>query len=195
MNNKINIKFPSHILVVGKTETGKSHFIKSILKKSISEFDLIIIYSGTNCVNGDYDEFKDHGDKLAIYDEGDKFIKLLSNQEFNEKILFNKEINKLIILDDFIGNLSLHTNKDIFNKYASMGRHISLSIIISTQHISECTPCQRLNSKYIFVTKTSDNNVKSLYELSTGFDNSKELKKFIESHDLCEITNKYYYDR
>lgn len=187
----MDVKFPCSMIVTGKTKSGKTYFTRALMHKSQKEFDYIIIYSSTADISGDFDDFqKKYSKKVLIITDETVFINMLNDDSFNDSVLNEKKIRKLIVIDDFIGFIDLHKNKK-FDSLASRGRHLNISVIYLTQHIFCLTPCIRLNSDYIFVTKTSDNNIKQLYDLSCGFDSKDDLKRKMEEYRIIEITTPY----
>lgn len=187
----MEVKFPASMIITGKTKSGKTYFTKSLIDKAHSQFDYIFIYSSTADISGDFDEFeKKHRKKTMIITDENEFLELLNDENFNEQILNDKNLSKLIIIDDFIGFIDLHANKK-FDSLASRGRHLNISVMYLTQHIFAMTPCIRLNCDYIFLTKTSDNNIKQLYDLSCGFANKDDLKRKMQEYRIIEITTPY----
>jgi hypothetical protein len=114
----------------------------------------------------------------AIFDEyteewASKLIKTLTLENSNKPRSEQKKV--LLILDDLISDLNFHQSKTLKTIY-SRGRHIGLSIILTTQYLNSISPLIRNNSDYIFVGQQNRSSVELLQsQFMSGNINKQEF--------------------
>lgn len=198
-----DLKLPNHfsMLIYGSRRCGKSTICKHIIEsnKLNDKYDHII------CMSKNKDTLND----MSEYISGDLFF-----NEFNSQILLNtckvsedleyKGNTKtfLIILDDVNGKDSKY-DEHVNNVY-SMGRHMNISIIWITQHITNINPSNRNNSDIILIgrmnTSTEKKQVMDHFLMGTrdeDMDNNKTdnkvyrilIKKYTENFKFIVIDN------
>ena len=91
-----------------------------------------------------------------------------------------KARNVCLILDDVIG--SLKPNDPLLNKIFTLGRHLSLTLVLLLQYSKGClSPTIRGNTDYLFFNRLPIEGIKILFE-GVHFDgNFKDFLKFIET--------------
>ena len=167
-----NIKFPCNIIIAGQTDTGKTNLVKLLVRKYATTFNRIILLSPTANLQG----VNFLQEKFIIKDvTPGKVEKIISEQEKNRKW------KTLLIFDDCIGSMSFK-NSSVFDKLASSGRHYNTTIIHIVQDLNKLSPCIRDNSKYLFITLCKEHQLKTCFQLSTGFESFNQFKDYMKSH-------------
>jgi hypothetical protein len=90
-------------------------------------------------------------DDDCIFDEySEKWVDKLINTmtEENTGKTGDKLSNVLVILDDCISEMNMHSSKTLRVLF-SRGRHIGIGVMITTQYINAVSPLIRTNSDYI----------------------------------------------
>lgn len=194
---------PMRVLCVGKSQfSGKSSFLLNMLEqnddrlyKKNFEGDDIHIFSGSiktdnkikNIIlNHDVPEENQHSefseDMLeAIFD--------LTEEEYDEAISNGeKPKHTLIIMDDisYSGDLK-KKNNGILNKVFCNGRHINLSILVTSQKYSQLHTCQRENATGLVLWSCSDKQLDLIADDHNMLDSKKDFKKMFR-----EVTDKPY---
>jgi hypothetical protein len=137
------------ILVLGKTNSGKSVMIKYLVSHSKNEFDKIFVICPTEEINQFYSDIID---KNCIFSEFKEewlksLIKKLTDLKKENK---DKKFNVLLILDD-LGSDAKFSTSDSFKLLMVRGRHMGLSLLISCQYIYQVPPICRSNICYLIV--------------------------------------------
>ena len=167
-----NIKFPCNIIIAGQTDTGKTNLVKLLVRRYATSFNRIILLSPTANLQG----VNFLQEKFIIKDvTPGKVEKIIAEQEKN------KNWKTLLIFDDCIGSMSFK-NSSVFDKLASSGRHYNTTIIHIVQDLNKLSPCIRDNSKYLFITLCKEHQLKTCFQLSTGFESFNQFKDYMKSH-------------
>ena len=156
------IEHKSHILMVGKTGTGKTNCLCNYLKRTSGEFYKIIIFTGSTTEEPLYK-------KLQEYDEVEFYNDINDLPDLNE---YDDDLNapKLIIFDDFI-NLSTKEMKFIF-KYIVSSRKYGFSCLLMGQDYKSIPKLILRNVNYIILFKINDN---------------VSINNIIRNHNLTDI--------
>jgi len=151
------------ITMVAPRRKGKSYLIKHMLKNGLmDDFDRIKIFARSSDSNSDYDEFRDEKD-VEIYadftqqDIEDIFLEQEKCTKSVKRSLDSSEWEcprTLLILDDVIDSGILNF-KGIVDRVAERGRHIGLSLILTSQRLRAVSPSIRMNSDYFIIFATS----------------------------------------
>ena len=156
-------------LIVGSTGCGKSNLIKNILFTYnlgySSYFDEIYVFSGSLDDCKEYNQLlKEHNlsRKMRVWQKFDNeqikaLIDDIERTEANKK----EKSRVLIVFDDQICNGMSHSNKPtVTDELFIRGRHIKLSVIISTQALKRVNQnIRQLNTSHLtvfFGTNTRD---------------------------------------
>lgn len=179
-----HISIPSNTIILGQTNTGKSHSFSYLFKQIAKEFSRGIVICSTSKLNFDYD-FMDPEFVHDKYDE-DIIKNLIEMQENEVKFCmdkygendYKKHIKQtFVIIDDSIGLIEFHHS--IFDSLFSKSRHLGISCFVLIQHSSCLSPCMRINSLYIGITRITDNNIDTVYKLMDGFESKKQFRTFL----------------
>jgi len=140
----------SHILVIGKTGSGKSNFVLNYLARSAGEFSKIIIFTASTLDEPLYNAIRESSNKVEAYDNIDEMPNL---EELEEKNMYKKP--KLIIFDDFL-ILSPKELKKVY-KYIVSSRKYGCSCILMSQDYKGVNKLIVRNVNYIILFKINDN--------------------------------------
>ena len=143
------IEHNSHILVVGKTGSGKSNFLLNYIMRSAGEFSKIIVFTASTLNEPLYNALYDSSDKVEMYNDIDEMPNL---EEFESEDMYKKP--KLIIFDDFI-NLSPKELKKIY-KYVVSSRKYGCSCVLMTQDYKSANKLIVRNVNYIILFRIND---------------------------------------
>lgn len=171
------ISHNSHILVCGKTGTGKTNWLLNYLLRSAGEFHKVIIFTGSTLDEPLYNAIRDSSEKVEAYNDIDEMPNL---EELEGKGMYNKP--KLIIFDDFI-NLNPKELKKIY-KYIVSSRKYGCSCIIMTQDYKSANKLIVRNVNYIVLFKINDNiSISNIIRNHNLDDVDKDL--FKRAYHLC----------
>lgn len=164
--------YPKHPFVVSISASrgsGKSTLIRDLLKNVYYKtFDYIVILSPSLDVNHDYTDINNDYVKHPVKKEKEYIIKLSDVSRFKEAIQeiltsqrdIIKEKGKkntpkvLIIADDVIDSGILRDK--FLDTVSHRGRHLEVSLFISTQKITSLSPIIRNNSDFFIVFKSNN---------------------------------------
>jgi len=184
---------PCTILIVAKRFSGKSHLLKWIIYNLIKagRFDGGMIFSQTASTSNEYDFIPED----YIHDTFDPEVleKLFEKQK--ESYSKGKKSQIFVILDDYIGSLNINT--PIIKTICSVGRHVGITVFLSSQKFtSEISPLIRDNCDYFLCFKQSNTKVlKLIYEeYASSFSDYKTFLKWfnenIQNYNALLINNK-----
>lgn len=168
----------SVVLVVGKRATGKTVLVTDLLYQKRNT-PLVVVVSGTESANAYFSQFVPD---LFIYDtySPDILTNLIAMQK--RKISRGKPESALILLDDCAFEKSLKSDKMI--RWVLMnGRHVHITIIITTQYAMSLGPELRGQADFVFAFKDNVRaNRQRLYEHFFGvFDNYAQFSKVFDA--------------
>ena len=134
----------NRIILCGKTNSGKSVLLKHMLQKEKKKFHKIFVISPTEAVLKYYSDIIPSNQIFHEYSEDwiNDLMKKLTEYKKNN----NKAYNVLLILDDV--GADAHNSKAL-NKVFTMGRHLGISIIITSQFINQLPLTSRCNASYV----------------------------------------------
>jgi hypothetical protein len=153
------------VAVLGRRHSGKSVLMKELMYTVRGEFPLVIVMTGTS-FNGWYDGWVPPTCIFSGYKEG-VVTKLLTRQR--RILATNRTLpaaehtnpNVLLVLDDVVGEREAQ-GSHILQEIFTTGRHLHVSIILATQHVTARVfpPCLRVNSDLVFVfAQTSEESI------------------------------------
>ena len=201
MEQGIINKFPSMLLVVGRSGSGKSSVISYMAsnKNFIKGFyDDIYLFSPTCEIDDICKTLKIPKKNMIAKPSEEALMKILDTQEKHIKskgIKKTGESNKvLIIFDDIISDPKFLKSPAMV-KLATMGRHFLISSIINTQSYTKVPRVIRLQANGIILFPSSNNELKLLGD-DTAPPNctKKDFLKLIDyatsgKHDFLYINN------
>ena len=167
------------ILLCSKRGSGKSRLLRYLVLCEKEKFDKLFIICPTECVNSFYEGITS---KDCIFDEyNDDWVMKLINK-MTELKTQKKNKNVLIILDDCVADSDMHYQKGLKILYAR-GRHINISVIVTTQYINSISPLMRSNSDYVFLGQQNKRSVDIISDeyLSGDIEKPEFIKLFNKS--------------
>ena len=126
---------PFHMLIVGMTACGKTHYLLQTIEKEFKGiFDYIFFVCPTFLENKTYQNWRYLEDEKVIaipceQDDVDDYLKTIVN--------FSKNTCSLIVLDDCASGNNVKNRTSEIVKLAFHGRHIGLSTIVNHTTINE----------------------------------------------------------
>ena len=143
----------------GKRHSGKSELIKYILSLYSHMFNKIFVICPSEAVNHFYQKilpieniFNEYSDEWI-----DKLMKRLIKLNAGKKDDECADI--LLVLDDCVSDVNFHSAK-AFEKLFTRGRHIKISLIITTQYPYLIPPVAGINTDYILVGQMNKQELK-----------------------------------
>lgn len=185
-------------LLVGKRGSGKTVLMKHLIECEYQDFDKIFLFCPTSDLNDDFKELIPETCTFKEYDD-DWVIRLMDSCA--EQIKKGKAKKKiLLILDDIATDNKLKKDNDGFTNVFTRGRHLGLSIILTSQYLNTLLPIVRSNCDYIFVSKLNNYSLKLLTEeYKNGDLSNKEFEalyydstkdyKFLVINNTCTENN------
>jgi len=162
------------VLFVAKRCSGKSVLMKQLIEDEANEFHKIYCICPTEDVNHFYSKsglvkpeciFESWSEVWA-----EKFLKYMTQENADKTP--DKQKKVLLIMDDCIADVAFKTSPSL-KKIITRGRHISISLIFSTQYLNSISPLQRNNSDYILVGQMNNHSVEILEDEYRSGDISK----------------------
>lgn len=177
------IRSPFIMTVTGPKRTGKTTFIRDLVKQNLSkEFRYIIVMSATCDLSGDFDFVKEiPAARYSIVDSSftDKCAAILEKLEAKQRNGMQQKT--LLILDDLATDPILNP-KSILDSYCIRHRHVGLSIIVVGHALrGTCGLPKALRSQ---IDYNIIFNPASMTEMETI------LKEALMNNDLREAKNK-----
>ena len=160
---KTPLQTPFHMLIVGMTACGKTHYLLKMLEENFKgHFDYVFFVCPTFLENKTYFEWKFLGDNdvFAIPCDHDDVDHYLENI-----VKFAKGTNSLIVLDDCASSQTVKNRTSELVKLAFHGRHIGWSTIVITQQLTSIAKPYRMNiSKVVFFYTARKDDPKDIFE-------------------------------
>ena len=151
-----------------KRGSGKSRLLRFILKRNKDEFDAIFIICPTEPVNKFYDGILPSSNIFDCYNEKwvEDIIKKMTLVNSNKS--FEEQKHIMIIFDDCCSDESFSTRKKYpnFYKLFTRGRHLNISVMITSQYLHQLPPIIRNNCDYLLV---GQNNAQGIEILTKDF--------------------------
>ncbi len=166
---------------------GKTHLLKRKVKQMLPKFDFVYICCPSIKFNEDYDDFKSDSKVTLITCVTVGVLKKIINAQSaaKERVKLEREMpnpdytltcpKTLIVLDDCIDSGVLRFG-GVVDMLAERGRHIDMTVIITSQRISAISRSVRINSDYFLLF-----NPFSIAELE------KFLEEFVSRSDRKEL--------
>ena len=142
-----------------KRHSGKSELIKYIVSLYGHLFNKIFVICPSESVNKFYSQFLPSENIFTDY--SDEWIEKLMTRLI--KINVGKKDNEcahiLLILDDCVSDVNFHSAK-AFEKLFTRGRHMKISLMITTQYPYLIPPVARINCDYILCGQMNKQSIK-----------------------------------
>ena len=161
------------IILIGKRHSGKSRLLKYLVKYERKKFKKIFVVCPTEKINRFYSDIVSNENIFNDYNEEwtEQLIEKMGNVNANKPDKERKNI--LLILDDCIAFMNMHQSPTI-KKLFSMGRHLNISVIITTQHLYSISPLMRSNADWLFVGQMNKQSTDLLSQEFLSGDITKE---------------------
>ena len=179
------------VLLIGKRGSGKSVLLKNMLSYYGKTFSKIYACSGTEEVNQFYTKSGLIPPNCVFENYSEEWgVELISQMKAaNRGVELHQQRKVLLILDDCIADTNFHQSKTLKNMFAN-GRHYSLSLIITTQHLHSVSPLQRGNCDYCFIGQQNNESIEIL--CSTYLSGKITKKQFIELYDNSTLDYNFF---
>jgi hypothetical protein len=161
------------IILIGKRHSGKSRLLKYLVKYERKKFKKIFVVCPTEKINRFYSDIVSNENIFNDYNEEwtEQLIEKMGDVNANKPDKERKNI--LLILDDCIAFMNMHQSPTI-KKLFSMGRHLNISVIITTQHLYSISPLMRSNADWLFVGQMNKQSTDLLSQEFLSGDITKE---------------------
>jgi hypothetical protein len=170
------------VCLCGKRHSGKSELIKYIVSLYGHQFNKIFVICPSEAVNKFYSQFLPSENIFTEYKEEwiEKLMARLIKINVGKKD--NEAAHILLILDDCVSDVNMHTARN-FEKIFTRGRHLKISLLITTQYPYLIPPVARINCDYILVGQLNKQGLKVMSdEFLMGDISPKEfLKMYYDS--------------
>jgi hypothetical protein len=166
------------VLLCGKRNSGKSRLLRYILCMEKHNFQNIFLFCPTEEVNGFYKDVVPSSNIFKEYTEewGNKLFKKMT--EVNSNKPCDECTHVLVILDDCCSDTNFRTSQS-FKKMCTRGRHLKISVIITSQYLYQLPPVARSNCDYVACSQMNSQAIKILCdEFCHGSVTKKQFVKF-----------------
>ena len=154
------------ISCVSARNSGKSVIIQELVRKLIKakRVDMVLIMSGSAGLNEDWTFLPSN---LVIPFSTDILDRVWNKQKMTP---IDEREHILVVLDDCLATPEAFRNQRI-NAFYSLGRHLTLSMFILSQHTAYLlSPIIKANSDIILWSKLNRQQLKSLWESTTNLE-------------------------
>lgn len=168
--------------LIAKRCSGKSILLKHLVNSEKHKFSKIYVICPTEKINRFYSDIVNDECIFDSYNENwmNKLIDKMTEINANKPPKQRKHI--LLILDDCVSDHNFHQSPTI-KKLFLRGRHINISLLITTQYIYLISPSMRNNLDYLFCGQI---NKHSIDLLTTEFlSGDIEKNEFIKMFNRC----------
>ena len=164
-----------------RRNSGKSFLLRYLLSNEKHSLDKVFCICPTESVNRFYSDLIPEDCIFDKYD--DVWVGLLITRLTEQYKKSNKKPKILLILDDCISDASRFQNSPNLEKVLTRGRHIGLSVMITTQHVTGIPPIVRINLDYIFCGQMNRHSVEILSDefLAGDLDKTEFIKLYNKS--------------
>jgi hypothetical protein len=140
------------INVTAKRGSGKSVLTKYFIKSMGKLFHKVFVVCPTEQINRFYSDLVEADNIFETYSEDwtETLIKTLT--KINSGKVGKDQKKVLLILDDCCSDTHFHTSNSLKKLY-TRGRHLGLSVIMISQHLTHIPPVCRNNADYVIVSQ------------------------------------------
>jgi hypothetical protein len=191
-----SLQIPGITLIIGKTQSGKSHLLKYLLKALYLEgrFSFGCVVSMTSQFTNDWDCIPRNFHLTP--DRTEDYLKKSLLPKMAQLKSAGYYVPAFIILDDCLGELKW--NDAFWTQVATTVRHYNISLFITTQYLKKIPSVIRSQcSQYFFLKMMNQLELKGAYEqcfsmsmkydqfVNFIFENTKNFKAiFVNNHSL-----------
>ena len=158
VDNELLPRLPTSICVVGKSGSGKTNAIISMLtnKKMLDDvFDFIYLFSGIKPDPELIEPLKLPKHQVFNNFEEDDIKRIMDKMEKTvEKNGMSKTPSVLFILDDILGKPKF-LKSSTMSKLITTNRHMNISVIILSQYFRKLSPVIRTNCSFYMIFPSS----------------------------------------
>ena len=165
------------VCLCGKRHSGKLELIKYIVSLYGHQFNKIFVICPSEAVNKFYSQFLKTENIFTDYNVEwiGKLMQRLIKINVGKKD--DESAHILLILDDCVSDVNFHTARN-FEKIFTRGRHMKISLMITTQYPYLIPPVARINCDYILVGQLNKQGLKVMCdEFLMGDVSPKEFLK------------------
>jgi len=170
------------VCLCGKRHSGKSELIIYIVSLYGHQFNKIFVICPSEAVNKFYSNILPS--ENIFNDYKDEWIEKLMTRliKINVGKKDNEAAHILLILDDCVSDVNFHSAK-AFEKLFTRGRHLKISLLITTQYPYLIPSVARINCNYILCGQMNKQSIKIMCdEFLMGDISPKEfLKMYYDS--------------
>ena len=176
------------MIIVGMTACGKTHYLLDMLEKEYkNHYDYIFIVCPTLEDNKTYQQWKyltdpDVYELPVTHDNVENILREITH--------FAKNTNSLIILDDCASSKDVKNRTSELVKLGFPGRHIGLSTIVVTQHLTSIAKPYRMNiSKLVTFYSACKDDMKYIFNnyLNIEKDEEKGIIDTLKNNDYARL--------
>jgi hypothetical protein len=150
--------------ILARRNSGKSVIIQEMIQELLKakKIDMVVVMSGSAGLNDDYNFLP----KELVMPFSEEILENIWEKQ--AKTPKDKRKRVFIVLDDCLGTPEA-IRSDIINKYFTVGRHVSTSFLISSQHTAMLlNPLIKANSDLLIWSKLSRQQLENLSLSTTG---------------------------
>jgi len=173
----------STVIFCAKRRSGKSTLLKHIVESEMNKFDKIFLFCPTEEINNFYSDVVKTDCIFNNYNEEwiENLIKQMTNYYKNKKAN-EKDKKVLLILDDCVSDVKLQSS-NTFKKIFTRGRHIGISLVITTQYLNLIPSVARTNADFVVVGQLNSQSIKLMCdEYKAGSISNKTFEKLYYSN-------------
>ena len=164
------------VLLVGKRNSGKSQLLRYLVSLSKSHFKTCFLISPTEKINSFYAGVIKEENIFDEYKEAWVETLMKKMAEINKDKNEHTASHVLLVLDDLIADLNFAKSKTI-KQLLVRGRHLFISIIITSQYLNSISPLIRSNMDFIAVSQLNAQGLSLLIDNFHMGDISKDQFK------------------
>jgi hypothetical protein len=170
--------------LVAKRNSGKSIILKWLVTLRRDKFSKMFVICPTESINQFYQK-NNFIPKNCIYEEyKESFInKLIENMtKINSNKPDSEKKHVLLILDDLVADVKFHQSPSL-KKLFVRGRHIGISVIITSQYLNSIPPVARSNSDFVCAGQVNNHGLEILCDeyIRAGMTKDQFIKIYEDS--------------
>ena len=179
---------PGHVIVVGQTLSGKSHWVQFYLQRHWREmYDELVVFTGSAGLNDDW-EWLPPSRVIDIAHLPRVAPRLLKLGEAAKRA--GRRWRCGIVLDDFVSHLNTHGGVmgKLFDRIASQGRHRGISAWYLTQRYNKVSPTIRDNAlAWVLMPRLPQGSVKEIGEHQSAYSSWRDFWEAYTRHSATEF--------
>jgi hypothetical protein len=172
------------VVLTAKRNSGKTVLLKYIVSREKNKFSKIFLFCPSEPLNHDYENsglikkdciFENYSEEWMA-----SLFKSLAKINCDPK---KPKKKVLLIMDDICSDNDFHNANPHFRRIYSRGRHLSISIIITTQFLHQIPPICRNNCDYLFCGQMNRSSIEILASefLAGHIDKRQFIKMYNDS--------------